>query len=83
MWSPAVNIDSTTALAGPHNAADANSAELVAAFTEQGVRTIVCGQRAAYYVIATDDLLTGVEIASSAMTAHVVLQQQGYTLNPF
>ena len=59
------------------------SAGLIAALTGQGVRIIVCGQSAVYYEVATDDLLPGVEMALSAMTAHAVLQQQGYTLNPF
>ena len=59
------------------------NAGLIAALTDQGVRIIVCGQSAAYYDVATDDLLPGVEMALSAMTAHAVLQQQGYTLNPF
>jgi intracellular sulfur oxidation DsrE/DsrF family protein len=59
------------------------SVELIAALTEQGVRIIVCGQSAAYYDVGTDDLLPGVEMALSAMTAHALLQQQGYTLNPF
>jgi len=59
------------------------SAGLIAALTGQGARIIVCGQSAAYYDVATDDLLPGVEMALSAMTAHAVLQQQGYTLNPF
>lgn len=60
-----------------------SSAELIAALVEQGVRIIVCGQSAAYYDVATKDLLPGVEMALSAMTAHALLQQQGYSLNPF
>jgi intracellular sulfur oxidation DsrE/DsrF family protein len=59
------------------------SAGLVAALLDHGVRIIVCGQSAAYYDVSKDDLLTGVEMALSAMTAHALLQQQGYTLNPF
>lgn len=59
------------------------SANLVAALIDKGVRIIVCGQSAAYYDVATKDLLPGVEMALSAMTAHALLQQQGYTLNPF
>lgn len=59
------------------------SARIIAALTDQGVRIIVCGQSAAYHDVATDDLLPGVEMALSAMTAHAYLQQQGYTLNPF
>jgi intracellular sulfur oxidation DsrE/DsrF family protein len=59
------------------------SAGPIAALTDQRVRIIVCGQRAAYYGVASDDLLPGIEMALSAMTAHAVLQQQGHTLNPF
>jgi len=29
------------------------------------------------------DLLPGITMAPSAITAHALLQQQGYTLNPF
>lgn len=47
------------------------------------VKIYVCGQTAAYYDIDNKDLYPGVEMALSAMTAHALLQQQGYTLNPF
>lgn len=47
------------------------------------VKIYICGQTAAYYDIANEDLYPGVEMALSAMTAHALLQQQGYTLNPF
>jgi len=60
-----------------------SSSGLVAALVEHGVSIIVCGQSAAYYGVTKDDLLPGVEMALSAMTAHALLQQQGYTLNPF
>jgi intracellular sulfur oxidation DsrE/DsrF family protein len=60
-----------------------SSAGLVAALIDHGVRIIVCGQSAAYYDVATEDLLPGVQMALSAMTAHTLLQQRGYTLNPF
>ena len=56
---------------------------LVAALIEQGAQIIVCGQTAAYYDVETNELLPGVQMALSAMTAHALLQQQGYTLNPF
>ena len=62
---------------------DSGSAELIAILIERGVRIIVCGQSAAYYDVETDDLLPGVEMALSAMTVHALLQQEGYTLNPF
>lgn len=62
--------------------ANAN-APLVAALIAHNVRVIVCGQSAAAQDVANADLLPGVEVALSAMTAHALLQQQGYTLNPF
>jgi intracellular sulfur oxidation DsrE/DsrF family protein len=63
-------------------AANPNAA-LINALTDHGVRIILCGQTAAYRDISADDLLPGVEMALSAMTAHAQLQQAGYTLNPF
>ncbi len=62
---------------------NSGSAGLVAALVEQGVRILVCGQSAAYYGVETADLLPGVDMVLSAMTAHAVLQQSGFTLNPF
>ncbi|MEL6688607.1 MAG: DsrE family protein [Pseudomonadota bacterium] len=59
------------------------NAPLVSALREQSVRIILCGQTAAYRDVTAGDLLPGVEIAISAMTAHAQLQQSGYTLNPF
>jgi intracellular sulfur oxidation DsrE/DsrF family protein len=50
---------------------------------DQGIRFVVCGQSAAAYGVKKDELIPGVELALSAMTAHAVLQQQGYTVNPF
>ncbi|WP_425409978.1 DsrE family protein [Hyphococcus sp.] len=59
------------------------NAALIASLTGEGVRIIVCGQSAAYYDVTNDDLAPGVEMALSAMTAHVLLQQDGYAINPF
>ena len=60
-----------------------SSSGLVATLIDHGVSIIVRGPSAAYYDVSTGDLLPGVEMALSAMTAHALLQQQGYTLNPF
>ena len=59
------------------------NAELIAALTAHDVEIFVCGQSAAYYGVAAQDLLPGVTMSLSAMTAHALLQQDGYTLNPF
>lgn len=63
--------------------ADAPTARLIAALVEEGHRIIVCGQSAESQGFSSDDLLPGAEMALSAMTAHALLQQDGYTLNPF
>ncbi|MBB3764524.1 DsrE family protein [Sphingomicrobium lutaoense] len=59
------------------------NAELVAGLLAHGTRISVCGQSAAAQDVANEDLLPGVEVALSAMTAHALLQRQGYTVNPF
>lgn len=59
------------------------SANALRQMIDQGVRFIVCGQSAAAQGVAKDELIPGVELALSAMTAHALLQQQGYTVNPF
>lgn len=59
------------------------NAALIETLIEYGVQIIVCGQSATYYDVKNTDLSPGVQMALSAMTAHAVLQQEGYTLNPF
>lgn len=56
---------------------------LIGALTSEGVQIYLCGQSAAYADVSNKDLLAGVTMARSAMTAHALLQQRGYTLNPF
>ncbi len=59
------------------------NADLIRILQENGVKFYVCGQSAAYHGVKHTDLLPGVKMALSAMSAHALLQQQGYTLNPF
>ena len=56
---------------------------LLNALMENNVRVILCGQSAAAHAIDTSQLIKGVEVELSAMTAHALLQQSGYTVNPF
>ncbi len=63
--------------------ADNANAALIKTLQDHGVKFYVCGQSAAYHGVNHADLLPGVKMALSAMTAHALLQQQGYTLNPF
>jgi len=62
---------------------DNPSGKLVRALLEEDVRFVLCGQTAAAYGIKPEDLIPGVEMALSAMTAHAVLQKNGFTVNPF
>ena len=59
------------------------NAALVKTLIDHGVEFYVCGQTAAYYDIDNTDLVPDVKMALSAMTSHALLQQKGYTLNPF
>lgn len=62
---------------------DNANADLVKTLIDNGVEIFVCGQSAAYHDLKNEDLLPGVHMSLSAMTAHALLQQKGYTLNPF
>ncbi len=48
-----------------------------------GVEIYLCGQTAASQKISKADLIPGVKMSLSAITAHALYQQRGYTLNPF
>jgi len=63
-------------------AANAN-AMLIDQLTAHGVEIYLCGQSAAGLGIAKQDVLPTVKMALSAMTAFALLQQQGYSVNPF
>lgn len=65
-----------------HDVANA-SADLVRELVKNDVKIFVCGQSAAYYGVEASDLLPGVTMSLSAMTRHALLQQDGYTVNPF
>lgn len=62
---------------------DNPNAPLIAELLKAGVSITLCGQTAVFRDIEASDLLPGVQLALSAMTAHALLQQQGYTLNPW
>jgi intracellular sulfur oxidation DsrE/DsrF family protein len=65
-----------------HTEKNAN-ADLIKVLLANGVEIYVCGQSATYQNVHKDDLLPGVKMSLSAMTAHAMLQQSGYTVNPF
>lgn len=64
---------------GTHNPNGDLLRELVA----KGHRVILCGQSAASRDVPTNRLIGGVEVALSAMTAFLLLQDEGYRVNPW
>ena len=66
-----------------HDGAENANAALIEALTEKGVQIYLCGQSAAFNDVTNEDLLPGVTMALSALTAHALLEQEGYALNPF
>ncbi|MEP6389940.1 MAG: DsrE family protein [Halioglobus sp.] len=56
---------------------------LLAGLDKAGVTIYLCGQTAAHRGVDSKELNTSVTMALSAMTAHVQLQTEGYTLIPF
>jgi intracellular sulfur oxidation DsrE/DsrF family protein len=57
--------------------------ELIRELHEAGVRIILCGQTAAARDLPRDRLLPEVEVALSAMTALLLLQEERFHVNPF
>ena len=77
-------LDLVTDTARAEREMEANaSAGMVRAMLDHGVRFIICGQSASVYGVKAEHLIEGVELELSAMTAHALLQQRGYTVNPF
>lgn len=83
---PATNISLAIVFHGPA-ALDlkkgSSSETAISILLEHGVQIFLCGQTAAARNVNKEDLVPGVQVALSAMTAHALLQQSGYTLNPF
>lgn len=65
-----------------YGVANPNTA-MLNALGEAGVVIYLCGQTAVYRGLAAEELNPAVSLALSAMTAHVRLQAEGYTLIPF
>lgn len=78
-WDLTKNTVYRTFKDGQDNGSRAAITQLLA----HGAQIYLCGQSAAGLGIAKSAVIPGVKIATSAMTADALLQQQGYTLNPF
>ena len=62
---------------------DNPNAKLLAELMRAGVKVVLCGQTAASRELTREMLVPGAQLALSAMTALVTLQDQGYRLIPF
>jgi len=71
------------AYAARNNGSANGSAAPIAELAAHGVDIWLCGQSAVASSIDKADLIPGVKVALSAMSAFALLQQQGYTVNPF
>ncbi|MFK7820740.1 MAG: DsrE family protein [Planctomycetaceae bacterium] len=60
-----------------------HNAKVIAALQANRTTIYLCGQTAAARGIRKADLLPGVKMAPSAMTAHALLQQDDFALCPF
>ena len=78
----AADLLTQDAYAARNDGAVNGSAPAIAELTAHGVHIWLCGQTAAANQFTKADLLPGVGLSLSAMTAFALLQQQGYTLNP-
>jgi len=65
-----------------YNEPNPNTA-MLAELQAAGVRIYLCGQTAVHRKIGVEELNPAVTLALSAMTAHVRLQSEGFTLIPF
>jgi intracellular sulfur oxidation DsrE/DsrF family protein len=59
------------------------SRKLVEELLQHGAQLVLCGQTAGARGIRREELLPGVQVAISAMTALNVLHTQGYVYNPW
>ena len=80
--SAAKDLLSDAAYEARFNEPNPNTA-MLAALHGAGVKIYLCGQTAAHRGFSAAELNPAVSLALSAMTAHVRLQSEGYTLIPF
>lgn len=66
-----------------HDGAKNANADVIAALVKEGVKFYICGQSAAFRGVTRENILPGVEFSLSAMTAHAMLQKEGYALIPW
>jgi intracellular sulfur oxidation DsrE/DsrF family protein len=78
---PALLTDS--AFAARYGGKPNPSRRMVEELLQHGAQIVLCGQTAGVRGVRREELLPGVQVAISAMTALNVLQAQGYLMNPW
>lgn len=66
-----------------HNGAKNANAKVIAALQKEGVEFYICGQSAAFRGVTKENILPGINFALSAMSAHAMLQSEGYAIIPW
>ena len=69
---------------GQHHDGHKNAnAPIIAELIKEGVEIYICGQSATFRGVTRENILPGIKFSTSAMTAHAMLQSEGYTLIPW
>jgi len=66
-----------------HDGAKNANIEVIKALMAEGVQFYICGQSAAFRGVTRENIIPGVQFSHSAMTAHALLQKEGYALIPW
>ena len=81
--SAAIDVTKPDFYANSNDGKTNPNVNVIAELQKNRTTIYLCGQTAAWRGIKKDDLLPGVKMAPSAMTAHAILQQDGFALCPF
>lgn len=66
-----------------HNGAKNANIAVIEALMAEGVKFYICGQSASFRGVTRENIIPGVQFSLSAMTAHAMLQKEGYSLIPW
>ena len=81
--STSIDVSQDAYYTTKHDGAKNANADVIAALIKEGVDIYICGQSAAFRGVTRDNILPGIKFSLSAMTAHAMLQKEGYSLIPW
>ncbi len=79
----AIDVTKSRFYSSKSEGGDNPNVKVVYELQKNGTSIYICGQTAAWLGIEKADLLPKVKLAPSAMTAHAILDQEGFALCPF